>query len=1790
MNTQRFQLRAFIPILLLLASAYSPIAYSVVAEEKAPRISLVSTDRMEGCPEFILTSPSTIRAVHPTSTPICIDVEYAPDEPKLVQINLFIENNTGDIISSFPIQEYSFANQDDFRNQIFTFPYIPPDDAPVGEYQIHLEMYERNFLKQEDEIELRWEGHLGNINIGLSESSATISSLTGMISQAPQGGQTTIDTVVMNTGSQGARYLLSTSFNGTEIGRSSYALPAGQQGVTTIPITLDNYTPLGLQTFTLQIFNPASPDIPLNSSQFTIDVIEPYQTIHTTEFNIQSMETQGQSATAPAGSELPLTIRIENPGSLTAIGIPTFTLTANGSMEPTILPRLVDNSSVELEAGMENELIERIFIPTDTPTGPATLRVDWIGENLSTPTGLDTSFNITPVQHKASITIGDRGLNGQHNISVQNLGTNEGNFELSWELSNAIHSDEIYEGNQPIGILAPNESREFSINPLDGVCSIGRWTIDLAVHETGSSNAIAKEHQFALLNSTAPDVKLQFKSGTPVRDSVVSGEQLTLVIDFTSSEHACGSILLPYRIHFIGQDDSLAVERSVLMNSLQEFRHVESIDIPSNLRTGDYEIFIETFKSIDDNFIQHDNEPIGTISITGGEPSATIDSCHIPDLEIRTNPIIRCDITNQGALPEYFRLTSERESLSENSPVVKVLSGDSRELQVNSPLSQYGENIWNITLEALHNGIWHPIAFENFTQTLENPYAGIDPLGNISIIPYPPTAGQLVTIMVDSTGTQPDMSGVVRINMEDTRGFAELMEKPRTWELGEIHVDGVQIRWPSDCREYSFEVTIEHNDGNVLDKKTSDNAKGCNDQLPDLSFFTVEDMGDHIILGVENSGLLKSIDTSATILLDGIEWRSIPIPSLNPGDIVWLNQSGVPTHSGIQVVLDDGDYNNEQSEGFDNTFSTGSEYSSDEDKDGDGLSDLQEIQGWDVHIINSRGQYDCFFEEMEGDNPDVMQCIEHVGHFSTSTTSHDTDGDGLSDLYEYEHRLDPTSADTDGDGVIDSVELSTEGMDPHVVELDPPTIEALPAEGAGTSNEGQARWNPLDLFFYTHYVRIFEVTDQHISADSVVLVEVYSDGEVTQTIIPELVSLSDGYATYSVTLRTDFSEEYSGFEVRAVAYDDYGNSESLDIASKDSLSKRALTSFVGFVNDILPGGAAAAVFGGVASVHGFAMGLYTSLKDMAQLIGMIPGLLWTFTKFIWNGLVCLIDTIFGDCASIPPVIEQLGELMDSLVSWLRDLSLDFEALLHNGLDNIESAAKSVGNGIKKLGGGAINLIKKAYKEGKESSIYSKIADVYDIFLLGFIAGFIAFEIGFNAVTAGAASGAKLIKAGANGGDAMRGFFGGMMDAMPCVVKKTAGRTAAAKVCKGHFDELTGMANKIKKINPFSGPGRRIAAAESDLIAELWTRAIRADKAGPGSAEHTAFLKWLDEDAAKILKNTKKGDQPVYLAHLDFVKHHMNDLPPNKRMTGHNLKRWGQELNTGPYDDAILANSEQFRLLMKDPKMNGDLGNIKGMRGELRSVEPNCRTMDSFPGGGEIDKLCIAGGKVTHKEVKTSDIPSKAAADSAKKGQQNRAKQLDNHLQSKIDDAKAAGKSDAEALQDARDEYVRLACGGKSRVDCDMDTGVMDDEFDAFRDAMGSGDPSRTEFHHEFVSTGKTSPLVKDCIANNWAGTQCQSLLNTYPPATREMMEKARLSPAAPVEDDWDILNQFWSTLSDDIEPVPPTVIQPHQWLTAPPTNGKPIAILIASVALLFGIALINGRKPPKSDLIVIPNQ
>jgi len=98
----------------------------------------------------------------------------------------------------------------------------------------------------------------------------------------------------------------------------------------------------------------------------------------------------------------------------------------------------------------------------------------------------------------------------------------------------------------------------------------------------------------------------------------------------------------------------------------------------------------------------------------------------------------------------------------------------------------------------------------------------------------------------------------------------------------------------------------------------------------------------------------------------------------------------------------------------------------DGDLDGDGLTNQQEVDGWDI-LIDDTG-----FGLGEGDD---------FGTLTTrSVTSDprvvDTDGDGLTDEEEYLIRTDPSDEDTDGDGLSDEREWNEYLTSPVSVDSD----------------------------------------------------------------------------------------------------------------------------------------------------------------------------------------------------------------------------------------------------------------------------------------------------------------------------------------------------------------------------------------------------------------------------------------------------------------------------------------------------------------------------------------------------------------------------------------------------------------------------------------------------------------------------------------------------------------------------------------------------------------------------------
>lgn len=94
------------------------------------------------------------------------------------------------------------------------------------------------------------------------------------------------------------------------------------------------------------------------------------------------------------------------------------------------------------------------------------------------------------------------------------------------------------------------------------------------------------------------------------------------------------------------------------------------------------------------------------------------------------------------------------------------------------------------------------------------------------------------------------------------------------------------------------------------------------------------------------------------------------------------------------------------------------------DDDGDGLEDRLEFLGWDI-VVDEHGYGAEFFSESLS-----------FRHVTSEFTTADTDGDGLTDLEEYELQSDPSRADTDGDSLADTDEVNRWITNPNSVDSD----------------------------------------------------------------------------------------------------------------------------------------------------------------------------------------------------------------------------------------------------------------------------------------------------------------------------------------------------------------------------------------------------------------------------------------------------------------------------------------------------------------------------------------------------------------------------------------------------------------------------------------------------------------------------------------------------------------------------------------------------------------------------------
>ena len=150
-------------------------------------------------------------------------------------------------------------------------------------------------------------------------------------------------------------------------------------------------------------------------------------------------------------------------------------------------------------------------------------------------------------------------------------------------------------------------------------------------------------------------------------------------------------------------------------------------------------------------------------------------------------------------------------------------------------------------------------------------------------------------------------------------------------------------------------------------------------------------------------------------------------------------------------------------------YQLGTDPQVDADTDGDGLKD-----GAEVNIYHS----DPLVSSTLGDGlPDGWKVAHGFNPLDPAVAAQDADGDGLSNLTEYQLGTDPRNADTDGDGVPDGEEVMLSLSDPLVVDFDGTATpiaqvngaDAIPVSGEWipweTTVEGMSGCGTVDFVF-----------------------------------------------------------------------------------------------------------------------------------------------------------------------------------------------------------------------------------------------------------------------------------------------------------------------------------------------------------------------------------------------------------------------------------------------------------------------------------------------------------------------------------------------------------------------------------------------------------------------------------------------------------------------------------------------------------------------------------------------------
>ncbi len=230
------------------------------------------------------------------------------------------------------------------------------------------------------------------------------------------------------------------------------------------------------------------------------------------------------------------------------------------------------------------------------------------------------------------------------------------------------------------------------------------------------------------------------------------------------------------------------------------------------------------------------------------------------------------------------------------------------------------------------------------------------------------------------------------------------------------------------------------------------------------------------------------------------------------------------------------------------------------DTTGDGLTDAEQLEGWEIaHTTSREDSLELLSELEDADDIDDMEGLEgdvlEIGTVNADPLVSDTDGDGVTDVEEIQLGTDPESRDTTGDGISDGEALDR-GDDPTLFDIEPPEITVTYA----TFNDPDADLSGYDPRDWE--VRIagsYEV--EFLVHDPAGLDEarVVRDGDIEET-VPLSGTSDEADVEFEIGTVDTFTDAFAGSRVTVRAEDRHGTVDGFctaEVAAVEGAASRA---------------------------------------------------------------------------------------------------------------------------------------------------------------------------------------------------------------------------------------------------------------------------------------------------------------------------------------------------------------------------------------------------------------------------------------------------------------------------------------------------------------------------------------------------------------------------------------------------------------------------------------------------------